>query len=419
MSFPLLDQYRGLTAPVYVLALARFMAAMGQFVFPFLTLFLSSRMGLSDQQISYFLLATYVAMIVAAPWGGRLGDRHGRKKVYITLTLTGDACFAAAGFLLERPVTVALIMTGFFFIYSTGPVLSAMMMDLTPVERRQESFSLVYLGYNLGFAVGPLIAGLLFMEHTAWLFWGQALMGAAALLLLALFIPAAKPGAAEFSAIAADPERRFERPSEAPLLRQLAADPRFVFFCLLNAMFAFSYSQMAYILPLDMSDIFGVADGARYYGLVWSVNAGLVVLLTPLVVLASHRRPPLFNLIFAACFYALGFGANAWARSLPLIYGLALLWTLGEVCSFANGSVFLAGHAPASHRARYQSVFEAMSAAGRAMGPLIMGRFLLGRSYYQGWLLAGAVCCLAAAGFVYLHLTEEKAQSRAAAGDRA
>lgn len=409
MSFPLLDQYRGLSAPVYVLALARFISAVGQFVFPFLTMFLSSRLGFDDQQISYFLLATYLLMIVGAPLGGRLADRYERKRVYIILTLLGEAFFVAAGFLLERALTAYLIMAAFFFIYSTGPVLSAMLMDLAQVERRQESFSLVYLGYNLGYAFGPLIAGLLFAGNTAWLFWGQALLGIVSLLLLALFIPEGQPGADDLSRVAADPSRRSEQASQAPLLKQLSADPRFVVFCLLNAMFAFTYSQMAYILPLDMARLFGVEAGSRYYGLVWSVNGALVVLLTPVVVLASRHRSPLFNLILAGACYGLGFGAYAWARQLWLIYGLAMLWTAGEVCCFANASVYLAGHAPITHRARYQSVYEALCAAGRASGPLLMGRFLLGRSYNQGWLLAGAVCLAAAAGFAALHLREERA----------
>lgn len=412
MSFPLLDQYRGLATSVYVLTLARFISALGQFIFPFLTMFLSSRMHLSDQQISYFLLVTYLAMIMAAPCGGRLADRFNRKYVYIILTLIGESFFIATGFLLEKPAAVALIICGYFFIYATGPILSALMMDLTPPHQRQESFSLVYLGFNLGYAFGPLIAGLLFIHHTAWLFWGQALMGMASLLLLALYIRDARPDRAALEAIAADPSRRREQASSASWLRQLLSDPRFLLFCLLTAMFAFSYSQMAYILPLDMARIFGVESGSRAYGLVWSVNAALVVALTPLVVLLSRRKPPLFNMIIAALCYTVGFGAYAWARQLWLIYALAVLWSLGEVYCFANASVFMAGHAPATHRARYQSVYEALNAAGRASGPLLMGRFLIGRAYNQGWLLAGAVCLLAAAGFLLMLLTENRAEAR-------
>ncbi|MGM0675698.1 MAG: MFS transporter [Spirochaetota bacterium] len=44
------------------------------------------------------------------------------------------------------------------------PATIALATDLSTPDTRQATFSLLYLGHNLGFAVGPLVAGFLFLE---------------------------------------------------------------------------------------------------------------------------------------------------------------------------------------------------------------------------------------------------------------
>ena len=51
-------------------------------------------------------------------------------------------------------------------------------MDLCPADQRKEGFSLSYLGVNLGVAIGPMCAGLLFERHLPWLL-DSALAGVA------------------------------------------------------------------------------------------------------------------------------------------------------------------------------------------------------------------------------------------------
>ena len=407
MHLKIVDQYRGLPASVYVLALERLISAVGQFVFPFLTMFLSSRIGLSDQEVSLFLTLMACTMAVGAPLGGRLADRFNRKYVYIILMLLGDGFFVLAGFFVDSMAVVWLILAAYFFIYMTHPVQGALVMDLTTPANRQESFSLTYLGYNLGYAFGPLIAGLLFENYTSWLFFGQVILGALGLTLMLIYVKDARPDQQALAAIAADSSRRHEQAKQGSMFKLLWNDKFFLSFILLCALFAFAYSQMAYILPLDMERMFGVSQGSKFYGAVWSINGACVFLITPLAVLLGKRRPPLANLSLAALLYALGFGCYAFAHQLWLIYGLAVLWTAGEVICHTNAQVLIANRAPASHRARYQSMYEVLAGCGRALGPLLMGLFLLGRTYAQGWLLTGGVCLGAAAGFLLLRRQEK------------
>jgi len=402
-AIPLISQYRGLPRQVYLLLLCRIVTSMGMFVFPFLTLFLSGRLHFSDAEIGRYLLLAALTIVPGALLGGKLADRFRRKYVYITMVVISDIFYILAGFYCERLWVVWPILGGYAFLNMGNPILAAMMMDLTQPENRQESFSLIYLGYNLGFAVGPMLAGLMFENYTRWLFFGQASMTLCAALLIGLLIRDATPGEEERKRVAADKSRAREQAQQGSLLRQLARSPLVAAFALLASAYAFSYSQINYILPLQMADLFGISRGARYFGVVWSLNGLCVFLFAPLAVLVFKRFPPLFNMAVTGLMYCLGFGLYAALHEIGMMYGLVALWSAGEVVAATNSGVFIANHSPISHRARFQSLYDVIQGLGRSFGPLVMGSYLTGHEINSAWLVLGGICGAAAAAFFIMN----------------
>ena len=62
-----------------------------------------------------------------------------------------------------------------------------------------------------------------------------------------------------------------------------------------------------------------------------------------------------------------------------------------------HNSILLGSRAEEHYRARYQSLFEFTNGAGRMIGPVTMGYFLVGHSYDQGWVLVAVLCLIASA----------------------
>ncbi|MBQ2698417.1 MAG: MFS transporter [Firmicutes bacterium] len=408
MHFSLIDQYRGLPRQVYYLFIARVVAAMGSFIYAFITMLLSSRLGFSDQQIATYLLFLSASYVPASLIGGRLADHYNRKYVYICAMLLADASFIVCGFICDTIAVAWVLIIGQFCMNMGSPVTSAMMMDLTTPDNRRQCFSLVYLGVNLGVAFGPLIAGFLFADYTEWIFWGQALINASAMIIVAVLVQDNRPDAAALAAIAADESRRSEREAKGSLLHQLRLHPVVVVFAAIEAVYALSYSQLSYILPLHMEQVFGIDDGSRFYGVIWSLNGLFVFLLTPLMSLLCNHFSPTINLFMSGICYMFGFGLYAYAERLPMMYTLVLVWTAGEVISAVNTGVFLGNHSPASHRARFQSIYDIIHGIGRAFGPTIMGAYLIGRTFAAGWLLLGRLCAIASMGYLLLWYATEK-----------
>ncbi|MGN0711510.1 MAG: MFS transporter [Anaerovoracaceae bacterium] len=403
----MMQQYRGLPREIYVLLVARTIAAMGALVYPFLTFFLSDKMNLSEETIAQFLLIVSISSLPASLMGGKLADRFSRKYVYVTVVLISNVFFILAGFLYKELISIAIILIAYFFLNMAMPILSAMMADLTTPENRQESFSLVYLGFNLGYAIGPMLAGLLFENYIQWIFWGQAILSMTAISLIAFFISSKvlKEAKEKDSSICTETSLSA---GEDNLLRALIKRPGVLLFACLGMLPAFAYSQMGYVMPLHMSEAFGAWDGSKFYGIIWSLNGLMVAVATPLTVLIFKKMHPLINISVAALLYTIGFGCYAFAEELFVFYLLVIVWSTGEVIIATNSGVFIANNSPVTHRARFQAIYDIIQGTGRAVSPIVMASYITNHTFGECWLLAGGGCLFASLGYALFYLKIRK-----------
>lgn len=185
--------YNGLPAPIYVLFWATLINGVGIFVYPFLVLFLTQKLGYGDAQAGLFMTIASILYIPGSFLGSKLADKFGRKKVMLISQALASSMFLICGLLGDSELVPAFIMLNLLFDGACDPARSALQTDVTSEENRQASFSLTYLGHNLGFIVGPLIAGILFYRAPQWLFWGNGIAGFIAVMLVMWKIPESKP----------------------------------------------------------------------------------------------------------------------------------------------------------------------------------------------------------------------------------
>jgi DHA1 family tetracycline resistance protein-like MFS transporter len=115
------------------------------------------------------LISLYAAMqFIFAPIVGGLSDRFGRRVVILT-SLAGAACnYLLLGLL--RPTHVLFFVQPIFWLFVgrivagiTGASFSAAtayITDVTPPEKRAQSFGLIGAAFGLGFILGPALGGL-------------------------------------------------------------------------------------------------------------------------------------------------------------------------------------------------------------------------------------------------------------------
>jgi MFS family permease len=401
--------YRGLPRPVYTLFAAQVVNGVGIFVFPFLALFLTKRLGWSVAEAGRFMFLASIAYIPGTFLGGRLADRYGRKLVMTISQLLAALCFIPCGFLGDSDLVPWFALANIFFDGVTDPARQAMQIDLAPPERRQAAFSLLYLGHNLGFACGPLLAGYLFYAAPRWLFFGNAAAAMAALSLVVALVPETKPSREAIEASYGSASS--EAAHRGGLLSALAARPFLVAYLLITTCFGFVYAQHRFALPLQTTAWFG-EGGASLYGGLMTLNAVLVIVLATPVVHFTRRWKPLANVAGSGILFALGFGIVGFARAPLLLYLSTAVWTLGEIVNATNDETYVAAHTPMSHRGRFQSVIPLIGGLGFSLSSPIAGSLIESRGIGFIWPLLAAVGAAAALGLALLGLVEERSRRR-------
>lgn len=388
--------YRGLPREAYVLFFARMVNSLGNFVRPLLTLLLTDRLAMRQARAGFFVMLASLMYVPGSMLSGRLADRIGRKKVFFGFWALAVLTLVPCAFLGASPIVVWLLILHSFLSGAGWPVLTAMVTDLTNRENRARVFSLLYFGNNIGFALGPALAGLLYRRHLPWIFLGDGATTLLALLLVMGFVKETLPGREAVGEIPELPPG--ETAQEGSTLSVLLRRPALILFSVALAFYNFVYVQHSFSLPLQMKHLFG-EDGPPLFGFMMSVNALTVVALTPLITRLTSRFSDIGNTGLGGLLYGLGFGMILFLDRAPWFVVSTVVWTIGEILVVTNSRAYISNHTPITHRGRFAAATDIISGTGFTLGPLLMGE-LIGRTGLGAvWIVSFA---LALAGTLLL-----------------
>lgn len=380
--------YFDLPKSVYVLVFARIISSMGNFVFPFMTLLLTSKIGLGERQVGFFLLMASALQIPGALLGGKLSDIMGRKKIMIAATTLSAICLLPCAVFIDYTDTLIyipwILILATFFNSISGPANSAMVNDLIVPSNRQAAMSLLYMAMNVGTAIGSVVSGLLFNNHMKILFVGDALSKFISIILLIKFVKETKPSDEDLDHIS-DLRRIDEKPEEGGLLSALLKRPMLLIFSLLNMIYSFIYAQTHFSMPLQVNSIFGEELGAGYFGTLNMINCLEVIFLTTIITVITRKIRSIYNVSIAGIFYAIGFGMLFFVNNFPLFILSTIIWTIGEIINSTNIGVYIANHTPISHRGRFNAMINIISSTGSSISPYIMGSIIEGKGVINVW----------------------------------
>jgi MFS family permease len=267
-----------------------------------------------------------------------------------------------------------------------------MVADLTTKKNRSDAFSLLYLGFNIGFTVGPLLAGFLIVNHLSLIFLIDGITTILATIPILIFIKDTLPSKKKITVFDASED---EKPEVGNTLKIFLKKPLLVGLALISIIYSFIYAQTNFSLPLYLNEIFS-QNGPKFYGMLMSINAVVVVVTTLFIIAFFRRFKPTINIAIAGILFAIGFGLLYFSKFLYLFIISAFIWTFGEIINAVSSNVLIANYSPMSHRGRFNAIITFIGGIGFSLSPLLIGIFIRYNDLQSVWLLMFILACAGA-----------------------
>jgi MFS family permease len=396
--------YKNLPMSVYIIFFASIINNLGNFVAPFLTLFLTYSIGMKVEAVGIIVAVNSFVGLLASAHGGKLIDVYGRKKLFIIFRTSSAVALLLCAFTKNTTaLTVLFILSNFLGGYSL-PVYSTIITDITEGEQRKTAFSLQYMALNIGFSVGPLLAGFLYNNYLVWLFLGDALTTFISVILVALFIPETMPSKKSVSKAM---DSNLEKAEEGTLLQALIKRPALLIFSFIIILYFIVFSQFNFGLSLQIGDIFK-QKSATIFGSLMTVNAVMCSIIPVFLTALTGEMKASLSIAMGGILYALGFGMIFFINNYALFVLSTVIWTMGEILISTNTNVYIADHTPASHRGRFNSIFPIIRKVGFMVGPIIAGVYVKYTDIRNLWLFLGVLSIIGSIMMYKLYLMDGK-----------
>jgi MFS family permease len=362
----------------------------GSLLFPFLTLYVTQRFGVSLIDIGWIHVVSTMVNVVGTSVGGALADKFGRKTIGL-IGLFGSALITIPlGLTGNWGVFIIFNLLTSFMGHFASPAFQALIADLLPSEKRSQGYSAMYVIGNLAGAIGPMLGGLLATHSFLLLFIVDCILSVGTGIFLIFKMPETQPQETE------NTQKQNLRETFAGY-GQVMRDRVFVTLVALIVMTMLVYMNYNTTLSVYLNRLHGIT--AKQFGYLLTLNAGMIVLFqfTVTRLTAKFKRPVMMfigTLLYAVGFSMVGFG-NTYAH---FIIAFAIV-TLGELISSPLYQSVAAEFAPIDMRGRYMAFLNISYSFAAAAGPLVAG-YVMETSHPQWvWYGGGVLCVIAAFGF--------------------
>lgn len=383
-----INNFRGFSREIWILAIITFINRAGMMVIPFLTKYLAEDLHFSFEDVGTIMMFFGLGSMLGSWLGGKLSDKIGFYKIMVFSLFTSGLMFICLQFITSF---WGLCISLFVMMTIADMFRPAMFVSLTAYakpENRTRALTLVRLAVNLGFASGPALGGLviMFIGYQG-LFWIDGSTCIIAILIFAMLVKEKK-----------NPEHK----KQAAAVENVSVFTDkifwiFLFVCFVTAMIFF---QLLTTLPLYHKDQYDLTEGDT--GLLMMLNGGLIFLLEmPIVSIAERHQTSKIKLVFwgsimmAVSFFILL--ATGWLGF--LIISLLFL-TFGEMFIFPFSNSFVMSRAHKGHEGRYMALLTMSFSLAHIVGSKCGMTIIAYHGYRWNWFFMGmmgvlaTVCCV-------------------------
>lgn len=392
----LLTDYKKLPREIYILSVATLINRIGDFVVPFLTLYLSQKLGVSIPVTGIIVAVAGFIKVPGSYLGGKLNDMYNSKVVYVSCQTVSALLLIPAGLIKNPFVTVPLLILFSLTSSMVRTPTMAMISDLLPQEQRKLGYIVRYIGINIGVAIGLAVAGFLYNYNTIILFLGDAITMLLSVSLIAFGIKSANLKKIRKKTIGEN-----EKSEDGSIFTVLLKRKPLVLYMLFASLLWIVFEQTKFALPLT-TDLRFSDNGPVLFGLLISINAVTATVLALVQEQLTKKFSALSQIVFGGILFAIGFGLYSITESFSSFVVATIIWSIGEVFIFTNASVFVVNNSPENFRGRITSVFSIFFSSIGTLGIIMAERLIDAFGVLNTWIYLAGIAVLASVMLYYL-----------------
>jgi predicted MFS family arabinose efflux permease len=382
------NAYSGLSPSVWWLSFVMLVNRAGTMVLPFLTVYLTSRLGFTIGEAGLIMGFFGVGSIIGALAGGRLTDKLGFYYVMFFSLVMNGIFFIVLG----QMQTFWQFGICIFILGTVGegfrPANAAAIAEYSKPENVTRSYSLNRLAVNLGWSIGPAAGGIIagYSYQLLFIFNGLACIAAAILLRLCLKVPAPKTN------------QKKAVKSTTPV-HSAYNDKIYLRFIFVVFIVAVCFLQLFSILPLFYKEKMGMSESS--IGIVLALN-GLFIALVEMILIykIEGRRPMKFYMALGAALIGISYlMLNLGFGTIGLVIFSMLIITFGEMFLFPFINTFWVTRSSAQNRGQYAAVYTIAFAAANVVAPTLGAQVVNHFGFEVWWYVVFAICIIAAVSF--------------------
>lgn len=348
------------------LILGAFLESVGaSFIWPINTIFIHDYLHKSLAVAGTVLFFNSILTFLGNYTGGKLFDKIGGHKTVMISTMIGLLALIGLVFNHGWPAYPILLPILGFGVGSAFTVINSFGAQIDEVDK-YKLFNAIYVGTNLGNAIGTALGGYIAGIQMTWVFIANLIFLSSFFLLVVFWY-----GNRDIDV------KNIQK--YHPRVKTKLRPGKILIATFLGATWV-SYSQWSSNISAHLTTL-GIP--VSKYSLLWTINAIVIVVFLPLINHLAENRAwfkkiqiPMGLILFIVAFVSL-IGAT---KYLAFVIGMILL-TLGEMLVYPGIPALVSESTPKDEAGRYQSIISMAATFARAMGPLLGGMLIMRSSY--------------------------------------
>ena len=374
-----INNFKGFTREIWILAFITFINRAGTMVLPFLSKYLKEDLHFSYSEVGWIMVCFGTGSIIGAWLGGKLSDKIGFYKIMIFSLLTSGMMFFVIQFITSF---VGLCISMFMIMVVADMYRPAMFVSIgayAKPENRTRALTLVRLAINLGFAAGPALGGLIIMSiGYRGLFWIDGATCIIAILIFWIKVKEKKKS----------PFIDKKHPDHV-LTHSVFKDKPFwifLFTCLVSGILFF---QVFTTIPLYHREQFNLTEFQT--GLLLTMNGLIIFFLEmPIVSYVERHKISKVKVVTMGCFLmAISIFLmliNTWSGVLII---MMLFMTVGEMFAFPFSNSVALSRAPKGHEGRYMAIYTMSFSLAHILSAKMGMEIIEYHGYQMNWFVMG------------------------------